>query len=142
MTDCSMFQIEMGSTNVRIGSTIFGAREYKNKPAWSEIWGGILGTQYIFMGEIWSAPNAFLRNIFWRIRWISSVCILLRVDSFYTRNILARCCVSPSNTLSGVILTMWFIFRRQVYYGDCWPLFLIEEEFINSRLLWFFYLLT
>ncbi len=29
------FQIEVGSTNVRVGSTIFGAREYKNKPSTS-----------------------------------------------------------------------------------------------------------
>jgi hypothetical protein len=27
----SLMQIEMGSTNVRIGSTIFGPREYPNK---------------------------------------------------------------------------------------------------------------
>ncbi|RWV90217.1 hypothetical protein BHE74_00050219 [Ensete ventricosum] len=31
MTVCVSLQIEMGSTNVRIGSTIFGAREYLKK---------------------------------------------------------------------------------------------------------------
>ena len=28
----ALFQIALGSTNVRVGSTIFGARVYKNKP--------------------------------------------------------------------------------------------------------------
>jgi hypothetical protein len=31
LTTVKFMQIEMGSTNVRIGSTIFGPREYPNK---------------------------------------------------------------------------------------------------------------
>ena len=31
LTNVNFMQIEMGSTNVRIGSTIFGPREYPNK---------------------------------------------------------------------------------------------------------------